>query len=146
MKVYTGGTFDLFHEGHVSLLKNCKRLAGDGEVVVALNTDEFVEQFKGRRPAVSYAGRKEVLESCRYVSRVIPNTDGADSKPTILSVRPDVIAIGVDWAPPKDYYAQMNFTAQWLDENGILLVYLPRPVDGQSSTRIKAQVINGAAG
>ena len=45
--IYTGGTFDLFHSGHVNLLKRCREVAGqEGKVVVALNTDDFIFQFK----------------------------------------------------------------------------------------------------
>ena len=45
--VYTGGTFDLFHSGHVNLLKKCKEVAGiNGKVIVSLNTDEFIKKAK----------------------------------------------------------------------------------------------------
>jgi glycerol-3-phosphate cytidylyltransferase len=43
--VYTGGTFDLFHSGHVNLLRRCSEI---GTVVVSLNTDEFIEKYKGK--------------------------------------------------------------------------------------------------
>ena len=137
--VYTGGTFDLFHPGHVFLLKQCKDLAGgDGEVVVALNTDEFIEAYKGKRPVMNYEERATMLEACQYVARVVPNEGGADSKPTILKVKPKILAIGVDWAA-KDYYAQMQFTQEWLDAQGITLVYLPHRA-GLSSTNVKSRV------
>lgn len=131
--LYTGGTFDLFHAGHVNFLKQCKKLSD--KVIVALNTDDFVERYKGKKPIVSYDDRKSVLLSCRYVDDVIENTNGEDSKPTILSVSPDIIAIGDDWAK-KDYYKQMNFTQNWLDENEIVLVYIPYK-NGISTTEIK---------
>lgn len=137
--VYTGGTFDLFHEGHVELLRSCKRLAGDGRVVVALNTDEFIERFKNNRPVQSYRERKTVLESCRYVDFVVPNIGEEDSKKTILAVPEgisvEVIAIGSDWAG-RDYYGQMGFTKEWLDENDFILVYIDRRT-GMSTTKIK---------
>lgn len=137
--VYTGGTFDLFHAGHVDFLRVCQKIAGEyGEVVVALNPDAFIEQFKGKRPVCSYAERQAVMEACRYVSRVIENTGGADSRPAIESVRPDFIAIGDDWAH-RDYYAQMSFTPDWLDERGISLLYIPRQRN-LSSTQVKSRV------
>lgn len=137
--VYTGGTFDLFHEGHVELLRECRKLAGDrGQVVVALNTDEFVEEFKGKAPVVSYAGRLAVLQACRHVDRVVPNNSGADSRPTIDGVHPLWIAIGSDWQA-KDYYAQMGFDQEWLDKRGITVVYFHRST-GESTTGIKQRV------
>ena len=115
--LYTGGTFDIFHYGHTNFLKQCAMICD--EVVVALNTDEFIKRFKGKPPVMNYPERKISLLNCPYVSRVVPNFSGADSKPTILSVSPDMIAIGDDWAH-KDYYAQMNFSQVWLEENSIL--------------------------
>lgn len=121
-KVYTGGTFDLFHRGHVNFLRQCKEI-GD-TVIVSLNTDEFIYRYKGEYPVVSYEDRKEVLLSCKYVDKVIPNSEGEDSKPTILDVNPKFIVIGSDWAK-KDYYKQMNFTQEWLDEHNYILIYIP---------------------
>jgi glycerol-3-phosphate cytidylyltransferase len=118
MTIYTGGTFDILHIGHINFLNHCKKL---GDVTVALNTDEFIERYKGKKPLFSYEERKTHLLS--IVSRVIPN-DSEDSRPTILSVKPDVIAIGTDWAI-KDYYKQMSFTQDWLDEQNITLIYIP---------------------
>ena len=139
-RVYTGGTFDLFHTGHVNLLRRCAEL---GEVVVALNTDDFIARFKGHRPVISYEDRAAVLRACRYVADVVPNFGGEDSKPVILSVAPDVVAIGDDWAPPRDYCAQMQFTQAWLDGRGIRLVYLPR-TPFISSTDIRERMTTAA--
>lgn len=137
--VYTGGTFDLFHSGHVNLLKRCKEVAGaDGKVVVALNTSEFVEQFKGRSPVCSNEERLAVLESCKYVDEVIYNVGGQDSKISIELVMPNYIVVGSDWAK-KDYYAQMQFTQEWLDERSIGLVYVPYTM-AISSTEIKRRM------
>ena len=140
LKVYTGGTFDLFHSGHVNFLKRCQQIAGvDGQVVVALNTDEFIYDYKKKKPVLSFDQRKDVLESCRYVSEVVANFGGADSKKTIEMVESvDVIAIGSDWAR-KDYYAQMEFDQDWLDEKNISLIYIPY-TKGISSTFIKGNL------
>lgn len=117
--VYTGGTFDILHFGHVHFLQECSLL---GDLVVALNKDEFIEEFKGRPPVFSYQERKEALEYLGY--EVVPNIDGADSKPTILKVAPKYLAIASDWAR-KNYYKQMGFTQDWLDDQDITLVYIP---------------------
>lgn len=135
---YTGGTFDYFHSGHVNFLRQCKAIAD--VVVVSLNTDEFITQFKGKPPIMSYDERRKVLEGCRYVDKVIPNTGGADSKPAIISVKPDFIIIGSDWAS-KDYYKQMGFNQEWLDEQGIVLIYVPYTL-GISTTQIKERLKN----
>jgi len=137
MKIlYTGGTFDLFHFGHVEFLKKCKMISD--KVVVALNTDEFVSYYKSR-PVMSYIERKRSLLNCQYVDEVVPNLCGADSKPTILLVKPKIIAIGDDWAR-KDYFKQMQFTKEWLDDQGIVLVYIPYCED-ISTSEIKKRLL-----
>lgn len=135
LKVYTGGTFDLFHAGHVKFLERCRQF---GKVTVALNTDEFIEAYKGKPPVMSYEERAEVLLACRFVHDVVPNFDGADSRTAIEWVEPDLIVIGSDWAV-RDYHAQMGFDQAWLDERGIGLCYLPY-TKGVSSTDIKARI------
>ena len=135
-KLYTGGTFDLFHSGHVNFLKMCKKIAD--KVIVSLNTDEFIYEYKKNYPIVNYENRRDVLLGCKYVDEVIPNIGGADSKQAILSVNPTFIAIGTDWAK-KDYYKQMNFTQEWLDENDIVLIYLPY-TENISTTQIKEKL------
>lgn len=135
--IYTGGTFDLFHSGHANFLRRCADL---GTVTVALNTDEFIEDYKGKPPVMTYAEREAVLRACKYVSRVIPNSGGADSKPSIIESQCDLIVIGSDWAR-RDYYKQMGFTQDWLDEWGIGLMYLPY-TKGISSTDIKQRLTN----
>jgi glycerol-3-phosphate cytidylyltransferase len=137
--VYTGGTFDLFHSGHIRFLKACRRLAGDdGRVFVSLNTDAFIQAYKGKPPIMSYNERAEILLGCKYVDRVVPNLAGADSKPAITDVMPDFIVIGDDWAR-RDYYAQMQFTQAWLDDLEIQLVYVPY-TQGISTTELKQRI------
>lgn len=154
MNVFTGGSFDLFHAGHVNFLRACKKLAGAGKVTVALNDSEFIRQYKGKAPIIENQDRKTILEACVYVDNVIWNTGGKDSSETLrLTYRglnssqydsrplvgfPDIIAIGDDWAK-KDYYAQMGFTQEWLDQRGILLCYIPYTA-GISSTEIKERL------
>jgi glycerol-3-phosphate cytidylyltransferase len=137
--VYTGGTFDLFHSGHVNLLRQCKAIATEsGSVIVSLNTDEFILDYKGKSPICSYEERAAVLEACRYVDGVIPNIGGSDSKVAIMQVLPDFIVIGSDWEK-KDYYAQMQFSREWLDENNIILKYVPY-TENISTTDLKHRI------
>ena len=135
LRVYTGGTFDLFHAGHTAFLKRCAEL---GTVTVALNTDEFIEAYKGKPPVISYAERAAVLLGCRWVDAVVPNVGGLDSRPSIELVDPDLIVIGSDWAR-RDYYKQMMFDQDWLDARSIGLCYIPY-TKGISSTEIKKRM------
>ena len=135
LRVYTGGTFDLFHAGHVRLLARCAEL---GAVTVALNTDEFIAEYKGKPPVMSFDERREVLEACRFVDDVVANIGGADSRPSIEMVKPDLVVIGSDWAR-RDYYEQMGFDQDWLDARGIGLCYIPY-TKGISTTDIKTRM------
>jgi glycerol-3-phosphate cytidylyltransferase len=137
IRLYTGGTFDLFHYGHANFLHKCHRISG--EVVVSLNTDEFILDYKGSAPIMNYAEREKSLLYCPYVSEVVPNLGGRDSRVSILQVRPSIIAIGDDWAQ-KDYYKQMGFTQAWLDEHGIVLLYIPY-TKGISTTELKRRIL-----
>lgn len=137
LTIYTGGTFDLFHAGHVNFLQKCSQL---GFVTVSLNTDEFIEAYKGKPPVCSYQERLAVLEACVWVDEVIPNYAGADSKPAIESVGPNIIAIGTDWAR-RDYHAQMGFDQDWLDARDISLIYIPY-TSGISTTNLKERSAN----
>lgn len=135
LRVYTGGTFDLPHSGHVAFLQRCAEL---GNVTVSLNTDEFIAAYKGKPPVMTYAEREAVLLEFRSVENVIANSGGADSKEAISLANPDIIAIGSDWAR-KDYYAQMGFDQDWLDERDIALIYIPY-TQGISSTELKKRM------
>tara|TARA_B110000495_G_C22998044_1_gene588677 strand:+ start:181 stop:603 length:423 start_codon:yes stop_codon:yes gene_type:complete len=134
--LYTGGTFDLLHFGHFNFLKKCRQISD--KVVVSLNTDGFIEKFKGSSPVLNYKERERGLLYCPFVDKVVPNFSGEDSKPSILSINPSIIAIGDDWAH-KDYYKQMQFTQEWLDEKNIVLIYIPY-TKGISTREIKRRV------
>lgn len=138
MIVYTGGTFDTPHLGHVHFFRECKRYFPNSFLVVALNTDEFIERFKGIKPVYSYEERKLMLESLDYIDMVTKNVGEEDSKITIEPFRPEVIVIGNDWLE-KDYCKQMGFDTKWLNDNKIAIFYLPR-VNDLSSTELKRRI------
>lgn len=138
--VYTGGTFDLFHSGHINFLRQCKAIAGlNGQVVVSLNTDEFILEYKKKLPVYTFEERKAILLGCRYVDDVVENYGGRDSKIAIEEVHAGFVVIGSDWAC-KDYYAQMGFTQEWLDSREIILIYVPY-TEGISTTDIKKRLL-----
>jgi len=111
--------------GHVNFLSQCQYF---GKVTVSLNTDEFIEEFKGRPPIMTYHERAVVLRSCKYVDQVVPNEGGADSSIAIKKVQPDIIAIGTDWHG-KDYLGQLGIDTKFLRDNSIYLVYIPYTED-----------------
>ena len=140
LTVYNGGTYDLLHTGHLYVLRQLREMAGPlGQVVIALNTDEFVQEFKHHRPVQPYLERSEILSALRMVDRVVPNVGGADSRPAIEAVMPHIIAAGHDWWSHDDsrYCAQMGFTKEWLFERGIELRYLRWKPD-HSSTNLRS--------
>jgi glycerol-3-phosphate cytidylyltransferase-like family protein len=97
--------------------------------------------YKHIIPTFDYAARKAILEACTFVDLVVCNFYGADSKPTIEIVEPDIIAIGADWSPQngKDYMTQMGFTQEWLNERHIELRFIPL-LTGHSSTSTRRKL------
>lgn len=148
MNVWTGGTFSLIHPGHAHLFRECQRIAQSdgapwaGRVTAAVNSDAFVERYKGEHPVQTLAQRSEMVAAMRWVNQVQVN-DGTDQPELILAAHTDVIVIGDDWAPPRDYHAQLQITQRWLDHYRIGIVYVPR-VGGLSTTQLKALVRSGA--
>ena len=124
-KVITYGTFDLFHLGHVNLLKRARAL-GD-QLIVGLSTDEFNQQ-KGKTTLVPYSHRLEILKACRYVDKVIPENDWEQKPQDVLDNQINIFVIGDDWQGKFDH----------LKEH-CQVVYLPRTAD-ISSTAMKEAI------
>lgn len=137
--VLTMGTFDTLHPGHLHLFEQCRKIAGpDGRVVASVNTDAFVTEYKGRPPIQSENDRLRMVHGTRFVDEVF-FLGQQDAKPYIEAVNPDFIVIGSDWAPPRDYHAQLQTTQTWLAELDIVVLYLER-LDEHSSTNLKARI------
>lgn len=137
--VLTGGTFDLFHPGHVELLRYSASLGN--RLVVALNKDSFVQRFKGQDPIMTYDERFRVVRAIKYVDHVVPNLMDEDFSAVIEMVRPEIITIGSDWQQ-RDYMGQLGRRAELLMRDlGIDLVYVPRPDPPPiSSSEIKRRI------
>lgn len=97
--IFTNGCFDILHAGHVQLLKECKKLAGDnGKVIIGLNSDASVKKLKGEsRPVNDQDSRKLLLESLRFVDEVIIFEE---ETPELLieKIRPDILVKGGDYS------------------------------------------------
>jgi glycerol-3-phosphate cytidylyltransferase len=120
-RVITYGTFDLFHYGHVHLLRRARE-QGD-YLIVALSTDDFNEREKGKRTYFSYAQRKLILEAIRYVDEVIPEESWEQKRTDVKEHGVSCFVIGDDWRGKFDF----------LKEEGCEVVYLERTPEVSSS-------------
>ncbi len=94
MKIgYTAGVFDLFHVGHVNMLKAAKSLCD--RLIVAVSSDELVRS-KNNGSIISFEDRKAVVESCRYVDIVIGQYD-IDKYKAYKKIGFDILFVGDDW-------------------------------------------------
>jgi glycerol-3-phosphate cytidylyltransferase len=124
-KVITYGTFDLLHWGHINILKRAREL-GD-HLTVALSTDKFNE-LKNKKTYHSYENRKVILESIRYVDKVIPETNWEQKIDDVVNHHIDLFVMGDDWK------GEFDFLKDYCE-----VVYLPRTV-GISTTKIKTDL------
>lgn len=110
--VLTYGTFDLFHVGHVRLLRRLSQL-GD-RLIVGCSTEAF-NSLKNKTTIVPYEQRKETLEACRYVHKVIPEESWDQKRSDIRREKADIFAMGSDWAGHFDDLKDI-----------VQVIYLPR--------------------
>jgi len=92
--ILTYGTFDLFHIGHVRLLKRAAAL-GD-KLYVGISSDEF-NAGKGKKSILSYEHRAEIVEAVRYVDGVFPENNWDQKVDDIKRLKADVFVMGDDW-------------------------------------------------
>ena len=92
-KVLVFGTFDLFHPGHESFLKEAKSYGDELHVVIA--RDSTVKGVKGKHPAKKEGERMDVLKALEYVDEVVLGHEG-DKYAIIEEMKPDVICLGYD--------------------------------------------------
>lgn len=74
--VYAAGSFDLFHVGHLNVLKKCREIAGDdGKVFIGVHTDESIRRRKGHLPTIPLDQRIAIVKAVKYVDDAVPLTD-----------------------------------------------------------------------
>lgn len=118
--VYVIGVFDLFHRGHLEMLRRARQL-GD-RLVVAVNGDDFTESYK-RRPLYSETDRAEIVGSLSVVDHVFIKKD-ADHSKELLSFEVSCVVHGDDWTGDS-YLRQIGVSQDFVNEHGIEMVYIP---------------------
>jgi len=125
---YTTGVFDLFHVGHLNLLRKAKENCD--YLIVGVSTDELVQSYKNKLPAVPYSERKEIVESMKYVNEVVPQKT-RDKLEAHSRLKFNVMFVGDDWkGTPLFLESEKRFK-----ELGVKVIYLPY-TKGVSSTII----------
>ncbi len=124
---YTAGVFDLFHIGHLTLLKNAKGLCD--KLIVGVTVDELVT-YKGKNPMIPFSDRIEIVRNIKCVDAAVPQYD-MDKLTMCKKLGATILFVGDDWYGTdkwKEY--EKNFA-----EAGIRIVYFPY-THGVSSTKI----------
>lgn len=120
--IITYGTFDLFHVGHLRLLRRARALGE--KLIVGVSTDSFNSR-KGKASVIPYDERAEILTALDCVDLVIPETSWKQKRRDIIEHRATVFTMGDDWAGRFD------------DLRDICeVIYLPR-TEGVSSSEIR---------
>lgn len=125
---YTTGVYDLFHIGHLNLLKNAKGMCD--KLVVGVTVDELVS-YKGKQAMIPFEDRIEIVRSCKYVDAAVPQYD-MDKLAACKKLGATIMFVGDDWYGTEKW---QGFERQFVAE-GIRIVYFPY-TQGTSSTQIR---------
>lgn len=124
---YTAGVFDLFHIGHLNLLKNAKGMCD--KLVVGVTTDDLVT-YKGKKAMIPFEDRLEIVRSIKYVDAVVPQSN-MDKVSMCKKLDASILFVGDDWYDTDKWRAYEKECS----DNGIQVVYFPY-TKGVSSTII----------
>lgn len=133
--IYTSGTWDLFHYGHLNILKRAKALGI--YLIVGVSTDKLIKSYKLCNPIISYSGRRKIIESIKCVDLVIKQDKFFD----IDQLKPygiDIIVLGDDWKNIK--FPELANVVQALKCS---LEFLPY-TKSLSSSKIKEKIIKNS--
>lgn len=123
---YTTGVFDMFHIGHLNILRRAKEQCDI--LIVGVSTDELVEEYKHKKPIIPYDERIAIVKAIRYVDKVVPQTS-MDKLAAWEKIHYDALFHGSDWKGSNMYDEIENK----LKSVGVEMVFLPH-TDGTSST------------
>ena len=124
---YTTGVYDLFHIGHLNLLKNAKGMCD--KLIVGVTVDELV-LYKGKHAMIPFSDRAEIVRSIKYVDAVVPQYD-MDKLAACKKLGATVLFVGDDWYGTEKW---QNYEKEF-EEAGIKIIYFPY-TKGVSSTKI----------
>lgn len=125
---YTTGVYDLFHIGHLNLLKNAKGMCD--KLIVGVTVDELVA-YKGKKSLIPFEDRIELVRSCRYVDAAVPQYD-MDKLAACKKLGATFLFVGDDWYGTEKWKAYEEEFAR----EGIKIIYFPY-TKGVSSTQIQ---------
>lgn len=126
---YTTGVYDLFHIGHLNMLKNAKGMVD--KLIVGVTVDELV-QYKGKNAMIPFEDRIELVRSCKYVDAAVPQYD-MDKLAACKKLGATYLFVGDDWYNTEKWN---NYEEEFKKE-GIKIIYFPY-TKGISSTKITA--------
>ena len=126
---YTTGVFDLFHIGHLNILKRAKSQCD--YLIVGVTTDEEAMRLKNRKPVINFEERKAIVESIKYVDLVVPEDD-SDKIKAWERYKFNVIFKGSDWKGTEKW----NYYEKYFCSKGVDVVYFPYTHD-ISSTKLR---------
>lgn len=133
IKVFTSGSFDLFHVGHLNILEKSAAL-GD-ELIVGVSTDELILEYKGMKPIVPFEQRFRIISALKCVTKAVKQvklTEIAQLKKEDI----DIVTIGDDW---ENKYLE---GLEWMkSQPGKKVIYFPY-TPGISTTSIKKDIID----
>lgn len=130
---YTSGVYDMFHIGHLNLLKKAKEQCE--YLIVGVTTDELA-QYKNKTPIIPYIERKQIIEAIKYVDLVVPQ-ENMNKLEACKKLNADVIFVGDDWKGTDKW----NKIEQELSTIGAKVVYFPY-TKGTSSTILREKLLN----
>lgn len=125
---YTAGVYDLFHIGHLNLLKNAKGMCD--KLIVGVTVDELVA-YKNKKAFIPYEERIEMVRACRYVDAVVPQ-ENMDKLTMCKKLGASYLFVGDDWYDTEEW----NEYEKEFEKSNIKIIYFPY-TNGVSSTKIR---------